>query len=431
MLRARQKLGKFRIERRLAEGGFATVYKAYDTVEGIHVALKVPHLLSRIRMEDFRREARLTAGLDHPNILPIKYAGEIEGTFVIVYPLGEESLDERLKRRMSVRRALDYGEQMLQALAHAHAQRVIHCDVKPENLVIFSGDRLRLTDFGIARVALRTVSASGAGTVGYVAPEQAMGKPSLRSDVFSAGLIMYEMLTRELPEWPFDWPPPGIERLRRKVHPSLAAWLRRALDPDERKRFESAVQMLQAFRKAKPRTIKLARARRRARREEPAEPPWRQIRHRDFQRAFGRELATGAVCPKCAGPIAETMSFCPWCGSEWKVFRGPSRFPRRCPRCRRGRKLDWRFCAWCFGPGLARDAAREYGDVRYVARCPNPQCERKDLMAFMRYCPWCRTKVRRAWKVPGSEERCGRCGWGIVGDYWDFCPWCGRGKLSP
>jgi len=180
-LRARQTLGKYRILRRVSAGGFATVYAAVDRVEGVRVALKIPHahLMSEQVLEDFRREARVMARLDHPNILQIKNADHIEGRFVIVYPLGERTLTERLRYRLSTTKALHYAEQLIDAMAHAHARRVIHCDVKPDNVLLFPGDRVRITDFGIARFIQKTmVDASGSGTVGYIAPEQAMGRPS-------------------------------------------------------------------------------------------------------------------------------------------------------------------------------------------------------------------------------------------------------------
>ena len=100
-----------------------------------------------------------------------------------------------MQRRLSIRTALDLGEQLLRAIAFAHENRVIHCDVKPDNLLLFDRGRLRLTDFGISKIAHRTISASGAGTVGYMAPEQAMGRPSARSDVFAAGLVLWQMFS--------------------------------------------------------------------------------------------------------------------------------------------------------------------------------------------------------------------------------------------
>lgn len=202
VFKARQSLGKYRIERRLAEGGFAVVYQALDQVEGIRVALKIPrqNMLTKGVLEDFRQEVRLAAKLDHPNILPLKNAEFIGEHFVVVFALGERTLADRLVSRLGLRSALDYSEQMLEAVAHAHRHRIIHCDVKPENLILFANNRLRLTDFGIAKLALRTVRASGSGTMGYMAPEQAMGKPSFRSDVFATGLIIYRMLSGHLPE---------------------------------------------------------------------------------------------------------------------------------------------------------------------------------------------------------------------------------------
>ena len=263
-LRARQLLGKYRIERRLGEGGFATVYRAMDTIEGIRVALKIPHasLVNSEVLSDFRNEVRLTARLEHPNILPLKNAAFIDDRFVISFPLGERTLDDRLRNRMSLTTALDYASQMLEAAAYAHRLRIIHCDIKPENLIIFPGNRLRLTDFGIAKVAQKTVRGSGTGTVGYMAPEQAMGKPSLRSDVFSLGLIIYRMHSGQWPEWPYEWPPPGFQRLRGRIHPDLIAFMRRAIEPSPRKRFRDADQMLSAFLKIKPRVVRHANKRR-------------------------------------------------------------------------------------------------------------------------------------------------------------------------
>ena len=104
--RAKQILGKYRIQKRLAEGGFAEVYRALDTIEGIPVALKVPHdhMVTDELLEDFRGEVRLTAKLDHPNVLSVKNAEFIEGHFAVVYPLGDGTLEERLQTQDVVRR---------------------------------------------------------------------------------------------------------------------------------------------------------------------------------------------------------------------------------------------------------------------------------------------------------------------------------------
>ncbi|MEZ5940213.1 MAG: serine/threonine-protein kinase [Planctomycetaceae bacterium] len=264
-LRARQRLGKYRIEKKLSSGGFATVYQAMDTIEGVRVALKIPHpgQVTDEVMKDFRHEIRLAARLQHPNILPLKDASLIEDQLVLAFPLGERSLSDRLQRRMSLSTAIEFSQQILEALAYAHQQRIIHCDVKPENIVLFDSDQLRLTDFGIAKVAQKTVRGSGTGTIGYMAPEQAMGKPSQRSDVFSAGLIMYRMFSGEWPEWPYSWPGPGHRRLRARLTPEFIEFLRRAIDPNPRNRFRDASNMRNVFIRLKSRLIShLARKKR-------------------------------------------------------------------------------------------------------------------------------------------------------------------------
>lgn len=256
-LRRRQRLGQYRIEGRLSSGGFATVYRAYDTVEGIRVALKVPHdfLTDPETLALFRREVRVVAQLDHPNILPIKTAGSIDGHFVIVTPLGIESLDERMRRRMARSSVVSFAEQLLEALAHAHRRRIAHLDVKPENLILFPEGRLRLADFGLARVVWRTLSGSGSGTIGYLAPEQALGKPTLRSDVFAAGLLIWRLMAGELPEWPFKWPYPGQRKAEAGYHDGVLRLVKRATAVDESRRFPSAVAMLQAFKKVRRRAV--------------------------------------------------------------------------------------------------------------------------------------------------------------------------------
>lgn len=428
LLRRRQRFGKYIIEQKLGEGGFAAVYQARDTIEGVRVALKVPfqHLLSGHSLEWFRNEVRVVAKLDHPNILPLKYADFIDGRFVIVTAQGQITLEQRLQRRMSVDTALDFTEQMLAAVAHAHEQRIIHCDIKPDNFLLFSGNRLRLTDFGIARFAQRTLRGSGAGTVGYIAPEQAMGQPSFRSDVFSLGLVIYRMFTGHLPEWPFDWPPPGYLRLRRRVGPDFIDWIKKSLAIDARHRFRDAKQMQAALAQIRHsgRGGKRGRA---VTTRRPAGTEWQRVRFREFQDGYGKPLQTRLRCESCHGPVSEAMQACPWCGKQRKMKSGQTKFPSECSRCHRGVKSDWKYCAWCFGPGWEPSRKEPQDDRRYVARCENPRCEGKRLMPFTRYCPDCRRRVRKKWGIEGGSDRCKRCGWGVVSAFWTFCPWCAHG----
>ncbi len=260
-LRKGSRLGKYRIDRRLGGGGFANVYSATDTLLGVKVALKLPspEHISKELLEEFRREARLAFQLEHPNILSIRDATFIDGHFVIVSTLAQRTLDDRLQKRISFETAFDLLSQLLNGVAFAHEQGVIHCDIKPENILLFPGDHLRLTDFGIAKIAFRTISGSGTGTIGHMAPEQAMGRPSKRSDVFSIGLIAYRMLAGRWPEYPFEWPMPGSPQLRRRAHPDLVAVIRKAISPNPRKRFPDAESMQIAWNLARLKAIRYSR----------------------------------------------------------------------------------------------------------------------------------------------------------------------------
>jgi serine/threonine protein kinase len=252
LLRARQQLGKYRIESRLAIGPRAVVYKAFDTIHGVRVALKIPDpaIMDDGFMDEFRREARLSVRMEHPNVLPIQNACFIDDMFVIAMPLGIETLGDRMSRRMSSASALEFTRQALAAVSHAHTRKIIHCDVKPENFIIFEDNRLRLTDFGFSKFAQRTLKkGSGSGTVGYVAPEQALGRPMFQSDVFSLGLVIYELFSGQLPDWPFKWPPPGHARIRTKLRPKAISWLRMAIEFKPQDRYRSAVTMEKAFNK--------------------------------------------------------------------------------------------------------------------------------------------------------------------------------------
>jgi eukaryotic-like serine/threonine-protein kinase len=404
----------------------AAVYQALDTIQGIRVALKIPHesAMNEYFLQDFKREARLAPKLEHANILPIRDASFIDKHFVIAMPLGSISLGERMRKRIPTDVALSYAQQALAAVAQAHRNRIIHCDIKPDNFIVFPNDVLKLTDFGFSKVAEHTLKASGSGTVGYIAPEQAVGRPMFQSDVFSLGLVIYEMLTGALPEWPYDWPPPHVDRLRRKVKPTLVEWLRKSIEVRPEKRFKNAVAMYNEFRRLRNGSASKKRSSKRTRRvDDPG--LWQKVLFKQFQKKYKTTLDTRYECSSCSGPVAETMKACPWCGTRIKTERLQTSYPAECPRCHHGAKLDWKYCAWCYGPGFEVETSRSYPDRRYSARCANEAC-RGPLMPFMRYCPWCRTKVKRSWKLPGSVSRCTSCGWGVDRDYWHHCPWCSK-----
>ena len=424
MLRTRQKIGKYKILGRIASGPLADVYRALDTIHDSRVALKIPKEVHGISHADFLHEVQVAFKLDHPNILKVIDASFIDDRFVIAMELGNESLADRIVRRMSISSALELAAQGLAALAHAHEKKFIHCDIKPENFILFPGNRLKLTDFGFAKISWRTLKASGSGTIDYIAPEQAMGRPKFQSDVFSMGLVLYRLFSGKLPEWPYKWPMVGNDKLQSRVRPEFAQMLKKAIQIDPQKRYRNAIEMYAAFNRIQNRARR-RKGRRRGNGRKSGKPglAWKQLQWREFQRQFRTALDTRHECRRCEGPVSSSMQACPWCGVDNPARGTDTRMPAICPRCERGVKSDWNFCAWCFGPSFEVEANRHFSDKRYVARCANPRCK-GPLMAFMRYCPWCRVKVKRPWKLPGSKHGCPSCRWGIAREFWRYCAWC-------
>jgi serine/threonine-protein kinase len=422
MLRARQLVGKYRILGRIASGPLADVYRAFDTIHKTRVALKIPKAGENTGDEEFLHEVQVAARLKHPNILSVINASYIDDHFVIAMELGDESLADRIERRTSTVRAMDLASQALAALAHAHENKIIHCDIKPENFILFPGNQLKLADFGFAKISLRTLKASGSGTIDYIAPEQAMGRPKFQSDVFSLGLVLYRLFSGKLPEWPFEWPLVGHERLNARVRPEFTEFLRKAIQLDPSKRFRDAVQMQSAFEKLQSHARRQKRARPKKNGVRSGSS-WRQLQWREFQRKYRKVLHTSHQCRRCEGPVSESMQACPWCGFDNPARGSESLFASTCPRCERGVKNDWNYCSWCHGPGFVEETTRRYPDKRYTAKCASHRC-RGPLIPFMRYCPWCRTKVKKPWKLAGSRHSCKACKWGIAKEFWNFCAWC-------
>jgi hypothetical protein len=197
--------------------------------------------------------------------------------------------------------------------------------------------------------------------------------------------------------------------------------LQKAIQLDPADRYRSAVEMNAEFRKLKRKAnLSERKARQRPKRNGAT---WRRLQWKEFQRQFGKALETNHACRRCHGPVAESMQACPWCGTDHPSKRADTRMPAICPRCERGVKKDWHYCSWCYGAGFELETNRRYPDKRYTTRCPNSKC-REPLMPFMRYCPWCRTKVRKPWKIDGSPDRCHSCEWGVAREFWDYCAWC-------
>ncbi len=200
--------GRYRVLRKLGGGGMADVYLCEDLTLGRRVALKV--LLQRFLndatfVERFRREAKAAAGLNHPNLVSIYDWGEVDGTYYIVMEYVEgETLKELIRRRgrLGGNDAVHIALQLLAAIDFAHRAAIVHRDIKPQNVMLDRNGNVKVMDFGIARAGDSGMTEAGSilGTAQYLAPEQARGLPvDERSDLYSVGIVLYEMLTGSVP----------------------------------------------------------------------------------------------------------------------------------------------------------------------------------------------------------------------------------------
>ena len=428
-LRKGARLGKYRLDRRIGSGSFADVWKARDTVEDRAVGLKIasPASVREWGRAEIEKEARIASRLHHPGIVAVRNADWIDGYFVMATDLAHTTLARYARARRSAAAALQSVCDVAAGLAYAHEQRVLHRDVKPENILIFADGRAALSDFGTARLATnapRTVTE--AGTLGYLAPEQAYGRAGFASDVFSLGLIAYEVLTGVLPTWPFEWPFAGHERFVAKVPEPVRPVLRRAAEFDPRRRYPDGGALHAALLRALEQSREEPRRPRRGRRRKPlAQPSPLALQAEAFRRSHGRALELRFRCRRCHGPIGEAMRSCPWCGTSDNSFRDLTRYALVCPDCEKGVRPEWSFCPWCYAGRFVSNGRRPPHDPRAVRRCGRRGCE-GELRPFMRYCPLCKWRTRRPWTLPDLPDRCPRCRWPTSHAFLRFCPWCGR-----
>ncbi|HWZ84480.1 MAG TPA: protein kinase [Terriglobales bacterium] len=264
------KLGPYEIVSLIGAGGMGEVYRARDSRLKRDVAIKVlPQSLSldADRLRRFEQEALATAALNHPNILAVFDTGTGEGRPYVVSELLEgETLRDRLRSgAIPVRKALDFAMQMARGLAAAHEKGIVHRDLKPENLFVIKDGRLKILDFGLAKLTQTDSPSSPAmatvthgteagvvmGTAGYMSPEQVRGQAlDPRSDIFSFGAILYEMISGKRAfhgETPADTmsailkeEPAELAETNRNVSPALERIVHHCLEKNPEARFHSA-----------------------------------------------------------------------------------------------------------------------------------------------------------------------------------------------
>ncbi|MGH7499913.1 MAG: protein kinase domain-containing protein [Gemmatimonadales bacterium] len=260
---------RYRIDREIGRGGMATVYLAHDLKHRRPVAIKIlhPHLAANVGPERFQREVDIAARLNHPHILTLIDSGESDGVLYYVMPyIPGESLRGRLsrERQLPLDEAVRIASDVAAALGYAHGQGVVHRDIKPENVMLLEGEAM-VTDFGIAKALSAaegehlTQTGTAVGTPAYMSPEQASGDQELdgRSDIYSLGCVLYEMLAGETPfNAPtvqamivkrFTEPARPVRALRPEVPEDVERALLRALARAPADRFAAAGQFAQAL----------------------------------------------------------------------------------------------------------------------------------------------------------------------------------------
>jgi hypothetical protein len=255
---------RYRLDEKIGSGGMSSVYRAFDPTLERWVAIKLMHRdISNDpdQLERFRREARAVAQLNHPHVVTVIDAGEDDGAPYIVFEYVEgETLKERIRRlgRLPVSEAVAYAIEIGRALEAAHASLLVHRDVKPQNVLIDSDGRAKVTDFGIARsLEAQGLTATGRvlGTTDYVSPEQALGhEVTGQSDIYSLGIVLYEMLTGETP-FKADTQVavamkhvrdqlPDVQRRRPEISASLARVVERATAKETQNRYQDVGEMV-------------------------------------------------------------------------------------------------------------------------------------------------------------------------------------------
>ena len=261
--------GRYRLDAQIGRGGMSTVYRAFDVVLERPVAIKLMHRETAAdsdQLERFRREARSVAQLNHPQIVTVIDAsedsspdGEAGSPYIVLEYVDGETLKDLIRREgpLEITQAIAYAIEIARALGAAHERQIVHRDVKPQNVLVGAEGGAKITDFGIARTLTEeglTMDGRVLGTTDYVSPEQALGQPVTgQSDLYSLGIVLYEMLTGQVPfrgESPVAVAMkhvrediPDVQTLRPELSAATAAVLDRAVAKDLSRRYPSAASM--------------------------------------------------------------------------------------------------------------------------------------------------------------------------------------------
>jgi serine/threonine-protein kinase len=272
--------GRYRLDAEIGRGGMSTVYRAFDTVLERPVAIKLMHreiAADSDQLERFRREARSVAQLNHPHVVIVIDAGEEpasdggesdpthphgarETPYIVLEYVDGETLKDVIRREgpLEIPQAIAYAIEIARALGAAHERQIVHRDVKPHNVLISEEGGAKITDFGIARTLTEeglTMAGRVLGTTDYVSPEQALGQPVTgQSDLYSLGVVLFEMLTGDVP---FHGSSPvavamkhvredvpDVQRLRPGLSAATAAVVERAVSKDLARRYPDAASMV-------------------------------------------------------------------------------------------------------------------------------------------------------------------------------------------
>lgn len=305
-----QVVGKYQILANLGSGGFGTVFLAKDAWVDKKVAIKVPHRQSG-ELDELLQESRLLAALDHENIVRHLTTERVDGVFFIVmdYVKGDslEAVVDR-EKSLDVPRAVGYTAQILRAVDHAHKAQILHRDLRPANVLIAESGIVKVADFGTSRFMEKSHATTVIGSPPYMAPEQFQGRAVYASDVYSVGVMLYQMLTGMLPY--FSPNPAQIERMvaqgrctpprirNGQIPREISDIVMKALTPDLGERYQRASELLDDLGTA-------------------TDIDHRQTELEDIRKRLkAREAPKKGFCWNCNKPLHARSSSCPFCGES-------------------------------------------------------------------------------------------------------------------